>query len=171
MKKVEHIVGSFIDYAGRTRNFVMAAVSLHDENTVYIEEDYEEVLNDMKVLSIGVSVCRPDDIFNEDLGVKIATGKATKYRDHALYATDAGLVNEKMVKALLEQEADYFKVNPGRYLAGYDKDAAKYKKQLHYEEYVEGLDDDELTVFEYLTSREPEELDEMLDAVNHALAE
>lgn len=101
----------------------MAAVSIHGEPEVYIEEDGDIIDNDMKVLSIGVSVCRPNDEFNETLGKTIAEGKATKYRNHALYAVDAGLINETMVKALLQQEAEYFKVNPGRYLAGYDRDA------------------------------------------------
>lgn len=94
MKKVEYIVDSFKDFTGEERQFVMAAVSLHGEPEVYIEEDGEPIDNDMKVLSIGVSVCRPDDEFNE-----------------------------AMVKALLQQEAEYSKANPGRYLAGYDKDA------------------------------------------------
>lgn len=112
MKKVEYIVDSFKDFTGEERKFVMAAVSLHGEPEVYIEEDDEPIDNDMKVLSIGVSVCRPDDEFNETLGKTIAEGKATKYRNHALYAVDAGLINETMVKALLQQEAEYFKVNP-----------------------------------------------------------
>lgn len=108
MKKVEYIVDSFKDFTGEERKFVMAAVSLHGEPEVYIEEDDEPIDNDMKVLSIGVSVCRPDDEFNETLGKTIAEGKATKYRNHALYAVDAGLINETMVKALLQQEAEYF---------------------------------------------------------------
>lgn len=124
MKKVEYIVDSFKDFTGEERQFVMAAVSIE----VCIEEDGDITDNDMKVLSIGVSVCRPDDEFNETLGKTIAEGKATKYRNHALYAVDAGLINETMVKALLQQEAEYFKVNPGRYLAGYDRDAEKYRR-------------------------------------------
>lgn len=109
MKKVEYIVDSFKDFTGAERQFVMAAVSLHGEPEVYIEEDGEPIDNDMKVLSIGVSVCRPDDEFNETLGKTIAEGKAIKYRNHALYAVDAGLINETMVKALLQQEAEYLK--------------------------------------------------------------
>ena len=39
MKKVEYIVDSFKDFTGEERQFVMAAVSLHGEPEVYIEED------------------------------------------------------------------------------------------------------------------------------------
>lgn len=171
MKKVEYIVDSFKDFTGEERQFVMAAVSLHGEPEVYIEEDDEPIDNDMKVLSIGVSVCRPDDEFNETLGKTIAEGKATKYRNHALYAVDAGLINETMVKALLQQEAEYFKVNPGRYLAGYDRDAEKYHRSTRIESYIDNLNGEAETTFKYLTEASDEEMEKMAEAVNYVLGE
>lgn len=117
MEKVEYIVDQFVDYTGTTRNFVMAAVSL--ENLA------------LKTVSVGVSVCRPFDTFNEELGKRIALGKAKKHIEHALYASDPGMINSKVVKALLEQEAEYFKRNPGRYLAGYDANAKKFTKNSY----------------------------------------
>lgn len=170
MKKVEYIVDSFKDYTGAERQFVMAAVSLHGEQFIYIEEDDEPVDNDEKILSIGVSVCRPTDEFNEELGKRIAEGKATKYRDHALYAVDAGLINEVMVKALLKQEAEYFKVNPGRYLAGYDKDAAKYRESERIEGYIDSLEGEAATTFDYLVGASDDEMEKMAEAVNYTLA-
>lgn len=171
MKKVEYIVGSFKDFTGMERQFVMAAVSLHGESEIYIGEDNKSVDNDMKVLSIGVSVCRPNDKFNETLGKIIAEGKATKYRNHALYAVDAGLINETMVKALLQQEAEYFKTNPGRYLAGYDKDAEKYHRSERIEGYIDTLEGEAKTTFEYLTEASDEEIEKMAEAVNYVLSE
>lgn len=169
MKKVEYIVDSFKDFTGEERQFVMAAVSLHGEPEVYIKEDDEPIDNDMKVLSIGVSVCRPSDEFNEALGKRIAEGKATKYRDHALYAVDAGLINDKMVKALLEQEAEYFKVNPGRYLAGYDKDAQKYKKSVEFNEYINTLKGDAVVAFRFLTEADDDSVNALYDAVDYVM--
>lgn len=161
MKKVEYIVDGFKDFTGEERQFVMAAVSLHGE----------PIDNDMKVLSIGVSVCRPDDEFNETLGKTIAEGKAMKYRNHALYAVDAGLINETMVKALLQQEAEYFKANPGRYLAGYDKDAEKYHRSERIEGYIETLEGEAKTTFNYLTEATDEEMEKLAEAVNYVLGE
>lgn len=169
MKKVEYIVDSFVDYTGIERKFVMAAVSIHNEYCVDIKEDEDTVLNDHKILSIGVSVCRPTDEFNEALGKRIAEGKATKYRDHALYAVDAGLINDKMVKALLEQEAEYFKVNPGRYLAGYDKDAQKYQKGVEIANYVDGLKGDAAVAFKFLTEADDDSVNALYDAVNYVM--
>ena len=167
MKKVEFIVDSFVDYTGIERKFIMAAVSISYGPDVYIEENGKPIGNDQKVLSIGVSVCRPTDEFDEALGKRIAEGKATKYRDHALYAVDAGLINDKMVKALLEQEAEYFKSNPGRYLAGYDKDAQKYKKGLEIAKYVDGLKGDAEVTFKFLKDADKNTIDAIHTAVNY----
>lgn len=169
MKKVEYIVDTFKDYTGAERHFVMAAVSIHNEAEVYVEENDEPIYTDEKILSIGVAVCRPNDTFNEELGKRIAEGKATKYRDHALYATDAGLINDKMVKALLEQEADYFRVNPGRYLAGYDKDAQKYRDSQRIEGYIDNLKGDAQAAFKFLTTASDEEVEAMSEAVEYVL--
>lgn len=165
MKKVEYIVDSFVDYTGTTRKFVMAAVSMHETANVDIFENDYVIDNDNKVLSIGVSVCRPADTFNEELGKHIAEGKAIKYRDHAIYAVDAGLINDKMVKALLEQEADYFKVNPGRYLAGYDKDAKKYKQDTEMLNYIDSMHEDAGDALDLLAKMDKTSL----DAFNNAL--
>lgn len=166
--KVEHIVDKFTDYKGNERWFVMAAVSLRPSLGVLIEEDYQDIDNESKILSVGVSVCSPEDQFNEELGKKIATGKAVKHRKHALYTTDSGLINETMVKAILEQEASYFKVNPGRYIAGYDKDAAKYKKFQKVLKYVTELDQNAKTTYEYLTNCTKAELEKLIEAVEYS---
>ena len=94
-----------------------------------------------------------------------------KYRNHALYAVDAGLINETMVKALLQQEAEYFKANPGRYLAGYDKDAEKYHRSERIEGYIETLEGEDKTTFNYLTEATDEEMEKLAEAVNYVLGE
>ena len=38
------------------------------------------------------------------------------------------MINTKMVKALLEQEAEHFKKDPGSYLAGYNEAKTRYAK-------------------------------------------
>lgn len=171
MKKVEYLIDSFKDYTGEERKFVMAAVSLHKESSVYISEDFQDVDNDKKVLSIGIAVCRAEDEFNEAIGKTIAEGKAIKYRKHALYATDAGLINGTMVKALLQQEAEYFKINPGRYLVGYDKEAEKYHRNTSMEYYIDNLNGDAKIAFDYLVKASNDELDKMDEALNYVLGE
>lgn len=134
IKRTAYKVDEFTDYAGNTRKFVIAAVSLIPEEDDYygIALDEYGSLADIpvnKVLSLGVAVCRPNDEFNEEIGIKIATGKAIKSESHRIYSVDEGLINNTMVEALLKQECEYFKSNPGRYLKGYDKDMEKHIKK------------------------------------------
>lgn len=169
MKRIAHIVDNFVDYTGTERKFVMVAVSLNNESEVAIYENNTLIHNDNKILSVGISVCRPSDNFNETLGMRIAEGKAIKHRNHAFYAVDAGMINEKVVKALLEQEAEYFKANPGRYLAGYDKDAQKYQKGVKFNDYVNNLKGDAEAAFRFLTEADDDSVNALYDAVDYVM--
>ena len=149
MKKeiIDFLKGEFTDYAGVTRSFIFAAVSEvlpnaaedGDGNEFDVNYDVVEFVSGfngnidishqdtvVKKLSIGVSVQNAKDKFDEELGKVIATGKARKRPVGVFYSTSAGLISSAMVKAVLENEVNHFKTNPGMYIAGYDKDAAKY---------------------------------------------
>ena len=41
-------------------------------------------------------------------------------------ASDRGMLTANLINVLLDQEVQYFKSNPGRYLAGYDKQRDKF---------------------------------------------
>jgi hypothetical protein len=139
MKKKEVIesrVGSFKDFEGNIRQYVVVALSellpeeYEVEDGVWDTLEYpilrsasydEEVLDYItKRVSIGFAVCSATDKFNEKLGIEIATGKARKRPTGALYVTEPGMINSTMVNALLEQEMKYFEMNPGHAIAGYD---------------------------------------------------
>lgn len=145
MYKVVYKLGSFTDYKESQVDFVLAAVSI-PTNTVVVpvdedgfEDETQDQVESSKLLSIGIAVCRPGDKWDEELGKKIAYGKAVNRRDHALVATDCGLINTRMVEAVLEQEAHYMQVNPGRYIAGYDEARRKYEEAKAKKEYLDGL--------------------------------
>lgn len=167
MNKVQYISGSFIDFKGQERKFVMAAVSIVD-NEAYVDySESENFVDTPKCVSIGVSVCLPYDKFDEELGKKIAYGKATKSVEHRLYATDEGLINTTMITGLLEQESEYFKKNPGRYLKGYDAYKAKYEHVIRIEGYIDKLDEPASTALNYVAQIEDEDLDKFTEAVNY----
>ena len=130
--KVNYHIDKFIDNNGIEREFILAAVSIDlrkDKSVIYSEATIGvttgEVAYDMeKVLCLGIAVRRIEDTFNEELGKKIALGKALKVIDNPnkgklIFVSDAGLINTKMVEALLEQEALYFKRDPRCYIKGY----------------------------------------------------
>ena len=132
--KYETIKGTFTDYRGQTRNYTMVAVSIPILGNIYKLEALDDepyafgefkMTGFSKMLSIGVSV---PFVRDQDRGIseRIAYGKALKNRNHTLYVSQPGMINSKMVKALLEQEAEYFEKDPGLYLVGYNDDKMKY---------------------------------------------
>lgn len=138
---VEFITDSFIDYAGKVHQFVIAALSQNlptrtgqlesspvDDNDVSVihevgvyVEDYgtEDYLGTVtKVIRLGVSICNPTDTFDEKVGALKAAARA-RNAEPALYAANPGVINTRVVKALLEQEAEYLKHNPENFIPGY----------------------------------------------------
>lgn len=138
---VEFITDSFTDYAGKVHQFVIAALSQNlpvrsgqlennpvesncvpvtHEVGIYVEdygtEDYLGTVT--KVVRLGVSICNPTDTFDEKVGALKAAARAHDAKP-ALYAANPGVINTKVVKALLEQEAEYLKNNPENFIAGY----------------------------------------------------
>lgn len=138
---VEFITDSFTDYAGKVHQFVIAALSQNlptrtgqlesspvgDDNVsvthevgIYIEdygtEDYLGTVS--KVVRLGVSICNPTDIFDEKVGALKAAARAHE-AGPTLYASNPGVINTKVVKALLKKEAEYLKDHPEDFIPGY----------------------------------------------------
>ena len=94
----------------------------------FFQDKIDVVLSPItKMLTIGVSVrCVRDK--DNGYGERIAYGKAVKLHKHVLFTPNSGMINTMMVKALLEQEAEHFKKDPGSYLTGYNADKFRYEK-------------------------------------------
>lgn len=132
MKKVFKI-DSFVDFSGKSRQVIMAAISQEIINDSYYIINYDQATAELfpKVLRLGVAVQNPkDEVVNTELGKVIAEGKALKDKSciGKLYSTDKGFINNLVVNALLDQEMDFFKQNPGKYIKGYNKDKELYTK-------------------------------------------
>ena len=138
--KVNYHIDKFVDNNGIEREFILAAVSidLKKDSSVNVEDAYATIFKSKsfqiypvtKVLCLGISVKRPEDTFDEERGMQIAKGKALKVlknpkKGKIIFASESGLVNTKMVQAILEQEALYFKRNPRCYIANYGKQTNK----------------------------------------------
>lgn len=132
--RYETLKGKFTDYRGQERDFTMVAVSIPiKDDSIKVQRPvevtkgwcYNEVSEVAKMLSIGVSVrCMRDKDLG--LGEQIAYGKAVKLQNHTLFVSHPGMINTKMVKALLEQEATFFIKDPGSYIKGYNFDKQRY---------------------------------------------
>ena len=148
---VEVIKDSFVDYAGKTHHFVIAAVSKPcEENTASVIWDdwtveVQESLS--KGLSIGISICNPEDTFDEKVGVLKAVSRAQK-SDPVLYVTNPGYINSTLVKAFLQQEANYLKNNPELYIEGYSDAKKRYLKKKNMEEMKDNFSSTEKIIVE-----------------------
>lgn len=156
--KVVYKEGKFIDFCGRERQFVIAAVSIKidgsvaendpNDDTIWGEDLFNE--DCYKVVSLGFAICHPDDKFDARVGKQVAFSKALNSRKYALYSTHKGLINATMINALLEQEAKFFVKDPGYYVKGYREDEKKTEELRSMVEYMSALSEEELMVFNYL---------------------
>lgn len=165
---VEVINDSFVDYAGKTHYFTIAAVSSllprngkelwknennYEESTVTHEvaiyvEDYgtdDYLCNVTKAVHLGISMCNPTDEFDEKVGALKAIARARE-NGPALLSVDPGTINTKVVRALLEQEAEYLKHNPENFIEGYADMKVRYEKRKEMEAMANNFSDTEKAV-------------------------
>lgn len=141
--KTIYRIDKFTDFNGVEREFIIAAVSVDtakDCKDKFIDETFVSLSNDMdvwdikapKLLLLGIAVRNVNDTYDEELGMRIALGKAlkvledpTKQTGKIIAVSDKGIINSAVVDAILDQEAAYFKRNPASYIAHYGKKAKK----------------------------------------------
>lgn len=164
---VEVINDSFVDYAGKTHYFTIAAVSsllprngkelgmgnsfedngVTHEVAIYVEDygtdDY--LCNVTKVLRLGISMCNPTDEFDEKVGALKAIARA-RDNNPSLLSVYPGAINTRVVRALLEQEAEYLKHNPENFIEGYTDMKARYEKRKEMEDMAKNFSDTEKAV-------------------------
>lgn len=140
MKNYTNVIhDQFIDYAGKTHHFVIAAISENFKegecpDIVNVEGFHTEVLGSViKGVKIGIALCNPEDEYNEKAGICRALARAEN-ADYALLSNSRGYINEKVVEALLVSEANYIKNNPERYIKGYAEMQARYLKNKEMED-------------------------------------
>ena len=148
-ERTQFIHDSFVDYKGKEHHFVICAYSRLLPRTFKEAEGIEFDANKddrvetfavsyadsygcldnydkvVKSVSIGVSICNPEDEFNYVVGCKKAQARA-KNSNATLYATKSGMINTTMVTGLLTQEAEYLKNNPDAYIKGYEESKRAY---------------------------------------------
>lgn len=163
---VEVINDSFVDYAGKTHYFTIAAVSsllprngkelgmgnLEDntithEVAIYVDNyGTEDYLCDVtKALRLGISMCNPTDEFDEKVGALKAIARARE-NEPSLLSVDPGTINTRVVRALLEQEAEYLKHNPEKFIEGYADMKTRYEKRKEMEAIAEKFSETEKAV-------------------------
>lgn len=186
---IETITSEFVDYKGEKHYFIIAAISQNfpkflnidknssnvkignDRTPVFYEvneyiEDYgmtEYSIPITKSLRIGISICNPVDKFNESIGKAKAIARA-RMSDPVLFVKNAGLINSKVVRALLEQESEYLKNNPELLIKGYKESKLRYERNHQMENLEKNFTSVERDIAEKLT-KNPNFLDKVYDYI------
>lgn len=189
MKKyIDFFVDSFVDYQGIEHHFVVASLSQtlpSKEVEINPDTEYPDDLIDfticrnhefdsydidtvVKSLSIGISICNPEDEFDVEVGRAKALARA-RCSTPVLYATKPGVINTTMVKALMKQEAEYLKNNPDAYIKGYSAAEKKYKQYQKDLDTLSNLTDEQLQFYEYMNTAPVEDIDKVLGLIERGV--
>lgn len=169
MKKeiIDSVTGILTDYKGLQHHITIVAVSapptrvecgqeLCFEISIYGENYGTDYVDDVaKVLCLGISVCNPEDNYNEKVGYNKALARA-RNSDPVMYVTKSGIINTTMVRALLNQELQFAIDNPDTIIPGYSETKETYFRNKENEEALKSLNDEEKTVLAYLTGASKE---------------
>lgn len=186
---IETITSEFVDYKGEKHYFIIAAISQNfpkflnidkNSNNVKIGNDRTPVFYEVneyiegygtteysisitKSLRIGISICNPVDKFNKSIGKAKAIARA-RISDPVLFVKNAGLINSKVVRALLEQESEYLKNNPELLIKGYKESKLRYERNHQMENLEKSFTPVERDIAEKLT-KNPNFLDKVYDYI------
>lgn len=149
--------GSFVDFQGVTRQFVVCALSTSQFNNemqeVYLTAyDADGAVEGETLIPravfIGVAVCNPLDEWNEEKGKMIALSKARGFKSTApeksaaLFTTRAGMISELLVQALLTREVEHIKEDPECAIKGYNQMKARWEEKQEIAKYLEETPED-----------------------------
>lgn len=165
--------GSFVDFQGVTRQFVVCALSTsqfnNDMQEVYLTayDDTGKVEGETllpRAVFIGISVCNPLDKWDEEKGKMIALSKARGFKasapekSAALFTTRAGMISEPLVNALLTREVEHIKDDPECAIKGYNQMKARWEEEQEMAKYLEETPEDLLELGKKLATLEESDI-------------
>lgn len=117
-------VDSFVDFEGKERKFVLLCATINKQTMS--SDCFGNIMISDRFLNLGIALCNEVDEFNEQLGVKIALGRAQKKLNHVIIFQRGSMINNDLVNTILEREVAYLKKDPGFYIEGYDLAKDRY---------------------------------------------
>lgn len=154
---IEYLVDSFVDFKGEEHKVIACAISNTPDTTddcelaiSYVYGDYAEYDRRQyvkRIVSVGYSVCNPEDTYNEEKGKNIAYHKALGNLSNPVLCSPVnGIINKTLIKALLKQEVKFIKDNPERVIKGYNDSMARYEKRKKTLEEYNSLNENEKNI-------------------------
>lgn len=110
-KKIEnYLFGELVDFENKTHKITICAITHTKDN--------------FRCMNIGISICNPIDTYNEEIGKKIAYGKAES--SEIAMCANFGMITKNVVDLVLKQKMDHIMKFPETYIAGYDSAKNKF---------------------------------------------
>lgn len=163
--------GSFVDFQGVTRQFIVCALSTSQFNsqdvylTIYDDDGItQSELALSRAVFIGISVCNPQDEWNEEKGKMIALSKARGFKasapekSAAIFTARAGMISEPLVQALLTREVEHIKEDPECAIKGYNQMKARWEEKQEMAKYLEETPEDLLEIGKKLATLEESDI-------------
>lgn len=165
--------GSFVDFQGVTRQFIVCALSTsqfdNDSYQAYLGIYHEDGTLEgeatlPRAVFIGISVCNPQDEWDEEKGRMIALSKARGFKatapekSAAIFTTRAGMISEPLVNALLTREVEHVKDDPGYVIKGYNQMKAKWEEKQEMQKYLEETPSELLEIGSKLATLKEEDI-------------
>ena len=131
MKEIaSYVYGSFNDYLGKEHKIIVCGVTKSEESEIAFRRGYEITCKEIqKTLSIGVSICNPNDEYDEEKGQMIAYNRALK-EEVLLTSSRRGMFNTATVHFLLNDYLKYIERDPGSILKGYNDAEKAYHEKM-----------------------------------------
>jgi len=162
---VNYLTGSFVNYAGQSQQIIICAITSEPccpVRYVVDEEDDEGMLftPTKRQLHLGISIQNPNDLVNEELGKKIAFGKAVNSTP-VMVSTIPGIITKEVVDAVMQKTLKYVQNSPENYIATYAKNKAKFNANKQLLDKYNNLSDEDKKLVDLLKTKNIDELKEL----------
>lgn len=160
---VNYLTGSFVNYAGQTQQVIICAITSEPccINRWVTDEvsDGFEFTPVKRQLNLGISIQNPNDSINEELGKKIAFGKATNSTP-VMVSTIPGIITKEVVDAVMTKTLKYVQNSPENYIATYAKNKAKFDSNKQLLDKYNNLSEEDKKLVDILKTKNIDELKE-----------
>lgn len=142
-----------VDFAGNEHHFVIAVVKVplkngKDNYPVVIDASNGYVSGETRTgLKVGIAICNPTDKFSDDMGRTKALGRAYK-ANPSLFSIYSGQISDDLMNMYINQEIQYIKDNPERFIKGYNEAKDRYFKHEEMQKLTESFSQAERTIVE-----------------------
>lgn len=160
---VSYVYGSFNDYLGKEHKIIVCGVTTSIENDeysviTYDEYDLEVYYDIQKTLKIGLSICNPNDEYDQQKGEFIAYNRALSEDAILLTSSRRGMFNTATVNFLLNDYLAFVERDPGSVLKGYDKAKLAFQEKIDILDDINKMKPSELEFLKRISEVTPEQI-------------